>query len=296
MVEENHCHYISSMGFRKSADVYSLHSCENMDGYKFDKLKQGNILYIKTDVLYKFSKMVNDVIQVDGIVLISGSSDYTTPDDIFTTQDEFIQFVENPKILHWFVENCVYKHNKITNFPIGLDYHTIYTCPIYWSAQKTPIEQESELQEIILQAVPFHQREFAIYSNCHFLTWTKFGGDRKIAIETIPPELLILENSPIERIETWKKQIKYAFVLSPHGNGLDCHRTWEALILGCIPIVKTSAIDVLYDDLPVVIVNNWSEITRDFLMGVIEDFKGRTFAYKKLTLEYWMEKMREWGV
>ena len=31
--------------------------------------------------------------------------------------------------------------------------------------------------------------------------------------------------------------IKYTFILSPAGIGLDCHRTWEALCLGCIPIV-----------------------------------------------------------
>ena len=33
---------------------------------------------------------------------------------------------------------------------------------------------------------------------------------------------------------------KSRFVLSPPGNGIDCHRTWEALFLGAIPIVKRS--------------------------------------------------------
>ena len=30
---------------------------------------------------------------------------------------------------------------------------------------------------------------------------------------------------------------KYQYVLSPPGHGLDCHRTWEAMLLGAIPIV-----------------------------------------------------------
>ena len=46
---------------------------------------------------------------------------------------------------------------------------------------------------------------------------------------------------------------KYKFILSPPGAGFDCHRTWEALYLGAIPIVKTSSLDPLYKDLPVVI-------------------------------------------
>jgi hypothetical protein len=31
---------------------------------------------------------------------------------------------------------------------------------------------------------------------------------------------------------------KYSFVLSPYDNGIDCIRTYEALILGCIVIMK----------------------------------------------------------
>ena len=36
---------------------------------------------------------------------------------------------------------------------------------------------------------------------------------------------------------------KHLFILSPRGNGLDCHRTWEALLLGCIVVTKTSTLD-----------------------------------------------------
>ena len=44
---------------------------------------------------------------------------------------------------------------------------------------------------------------------------------------------------------------KFKFVLSPPGAGIDCHRTWELLYLDCIPIVQSSTINELYDDLPV---------------------------------------------
>ena len=88
-------------------------------------------------------------------------------------------------------------------------------------------------------------------------------------------------------------QSKYAFVLSPHGNGLDCHRTWEALILGCIPVVRTSPIDSLYEGLPVLIVNEWHDINEELLKNTIEKFKNKSFSYEKLTLRYWMDKIKQ---
>ncbi|MFZ4100199.1 MAG: hypothetical protein ACOYKZ_07745, partial [Chlamydiia bacterium] len=53
------------------------------------------------------------------------------------------------------------------------------------------------------------------------------------------------------------------FVVSPPGNAIDCHRTWEALILGCIPIVHSTTCDRLFDDLPVWVVQEWREVTAE---------------------------------
>ena len=85
--------------------------------------------------------------------------------------------------------------------------------------------------------------------------------------------------------------VKHAFVLSPHGNGLDCHRTWEALCLGCIPIIKTSGLDQLFEGLPVWIVQDWTDVTETNMRSKIEEFRNRTFQYEKLTLGYWQSKI-----
>jgi hypothetical protein len=82
-------------------------------------------------------------------------------------------------------------------------------------------------------------------------------------------------------------------VASPRGNGEDCHRTWEALVLGCIPIVKSSPLDPLYDDLPVLIVKDWKDITEDMLKNTIELFSKQDFKMEKLTLDYWKNLINE---
>lgn len=51
------------------------------------------------------------------------------------------------------------------------------------------------------------------------------------------------------------------FVLSPPGNGPDCHRTWEALYLGSIPIVKKQYWNFKALENNVVSLESWSDIS-----------------------------------
>jgi hypothetical protein len=122
--------------------------------------------------------------------------------------------------------------------------------------------------------------------------WTYYGKvDRPEAMNTVPKHLVYYEPNHCTRDICWNNMIKHAFVLSPHGNGLDCHRTWEALCLGCIPIVKTSGLDPLFQDLPVWIVNSWSEVTEENMKAKINEFRERTFGYERLTLAYWRDRI-----
>lgn len=52
------------------------------------------------------------------------------------------------------------------------------------------------------------------------------------------------------------------FVLSPAGNGFDCHRTWEALYLGAIPIVKRAHWPFINKPLPVLIIDEWEDLLK----------------------------------
>ena len=85
----------------------------------------------------------------------------------------------------------------------------------------------------------------------------------------------------------WKLQTRYSFVISPVGQGLDTHRTWEALILGCIPIIRKNPIVEVFKDLPVLMVNKWSDINKELLETTIKKFKTKKFNYDKLNRFYW---------
>ena len=316
--DDNYCKYINIRGILKSCDIHSLNpisSIHDLIGYDFDFINSKNnsimvySIYICNTAIPKFAeKLKNDKIFQNinyRFIVVSGDSDDTCPDDLFDNENDFKQFIENNKIIHWYAQNCVrINHNKLSQIPIGLGYHHLYNEEIEEESRKivSPIKQEAVLDSIIQKSKtnnsPFWKRELKCYINFNFESnymRSRFGYDRYEAIKKIPENLSFSEKGEVDRTTSWNNQSKYSFVVSPFGNGYECHRTWEALVLGCIPIVKTSGIDSLYEDLPVLIVNDWIDISSELLLSVLEDFKKKhekgQFNYNKLTLKYWMNKI-----
>lgn len=81
---------------------------------------------------------------------------------------------------------------------------------------------------------------------------------------------------------------KYKFVISPEGNGVDCHRHYEALIAGCIPIMESNLLTMQkYKGLPVLYTKDYSEITREYLESIYESFLNTTYDFSSLFLNYY---------
>jgi len=289
---EAQCQLVSSRGILGSCKVKSsnpISSIQTLISYNWSDLKDGTTLYVCSNAIKHFVTCL-DSIPVK-FVLVSGDCDELVPNDCFENNANFLKFIESDKIIHWYAQNCVGTHPKLSGIPIGLDYHTVKTQDHPWSPMMSPLTQESQI--VSLNKIPFTERTIKCYSNFHFtIHGRKFGSDRVDAMNNVPKELVFYEPTTLPRIESWMNQAKYAFVLSPQGGGLDCHRTWEALCLGCIPIVKTSQINYLFDDLPVLIVNEWKDVTKNLLEQTVADFSTKKFDYSKITLKYWMDKIR----
>ena len=295
MEEENFCKYVGSWGILKSCKFYNRNMNSNLsyidrtsfEIQNFDNIEDGDTFYISTYSLNFFTLKVLPFLKTR-IILISGDSD----DSIMKENPRAAMIIlESPMIIHWFAQNCIISHPKITHLPIGMDYHTMSGKDTFWGKRTSPLKQEQEIEELINsdKYKPFYQRKSKIYSTFHFYL---DRGDRNEAYNNIPKDLIDYEANQTTRNETHRKQIDYAFVASPFGGGPDCHRTWEALILGCIPIIKSSGMDPLFKDLPVLLVEKWSDINQELLDKTIEKFKfkflNKEFNYEKLKLNYWM--------
>lgn len=295
---ENNCKYVTIRGIKRLCTFKSkTYTSDNVNGVQYlmwmiksNVMHNGCSIFVCSDLLSFFVRNILPQIKHD-FTLVSGMSIKQCPIEALSKED-FFKLINNKHLIQWCSQNnTVYNHPKIMQIPLGLDYHSSYTNDKWHKIidGKEPVEQEKILIDVISKMKPFHERICKIYVN--FDRDNDRYGQRKDSLDNIPKELTVVHLEKIKRTETWKRSCQYAFVLSPYGQGMDCHRTWEALILGCIPIIQAKELKTLYSDLPVLNVSKWSDVTQDLLDKTIEDFKEKTFDYSKLTLDYWKNKV-----
>jgi hypothetical protein len=77
----------------------------------------------------------------------------------------------------------------------------------------------------------------------------------------------------------------YKFVISPEGNGIDCHRHYEALMAGCIPIVEENEmIKEKYKGCPILYTKDYSEITHEYLEKKYKEMLVKEYDFSVLFL------------
>lgn len=217
-------------------------------------------------------------------VLVTNDGDYRF-DESFIEKYNINKILENTFFEKWFIQNLYTNHFKLNHLPIGNDYHTMYLHRDAWGEGiSSPFKQENFLENILIFSPQLKNRKNIAYCNWHFHLER---GDRTHCYNSIDHNSCFFEPKKVDRFTTWKNQSKCTFVISPEGGGPDCHRTWEALMLGCIPILKKSPLSSLFKDLPCVFVNDWNEINQNFLDSALEQILNSNFNFSKLFIEYW---------
>jgi hypothetical protein len=78
------------------------------------------------------------------------------------------------------------------------------------------------------------------------------------------------------------KQIsKYKFVVCQKGNGIDTHRICEVLLMGSVPIIEHSGLDDMYEQWPVLLVDNFQDIN-------ISSFQWDEEKYQQFLDIFWL--------
>lgn len=104
----------------------------------------------------------------------------------------------------------------------------------------------------------------------------------------------LLYKSPLahklENVSPKEHQIqlsRFKFVASPPGNGLDTHRTWEAMYFKCVPIVLRSFMTDYYEQmgLPIWVIDDYSELL-EIDENVLAE-KYNKLKHKFLSNELW---------
>lgn len=234
-------------------------------------------------------------------ILVMGDSDDSFPSETGSEADMH-RLIYHPHIVHIFAQNCDYtgESTKVSPLPIGVDLHTMAFKPQHpFYDGRSPLAQSRELYELLNHSIPTRQRKLGCFVDFQLvdsLAVRQPQETRTDIFHQIKKTGLVDFSVAMPRSELWRTKSQYAFSVSPHGRGLDCHRTWEDLWLGCIVIVKTSVLDPLYEGLPVVIVRDWSEFNATNLEKWRDQFPdaATNLMYRsKLTNHYWYQKIRE---
>ncbi len=197
-------------------------------------------------------------------------------------------------------QNNISTHQKLKSLPIGLDYHTLkyYNGLHPWSSIIAPIssiEQEKLLFEIknsfknLKDTIPL-----AVTNFHHAMYEPPRRKQYRLPIyETLKEKNCIIWLPNQSREDFWKSLNDNMFVICPIGNGLDTHRIWEVLCLGRIPIIQKNSLNKIYDQLPIIEIETWDEITNEFLIEqfnhVLLNFSNNIYNFDKLYLSYWQK-------
>ena len=97
-----------------------------------------------------------------------------------------------------------------------------------------------------------------------------------------------ITNKLIEHTHYFDALPSYKFIVSPEGNGVDCHRHYEAIIAGCIPIVEyNSQIEEKYKNCPILYTKDYSEINEEYLIKKYNEMIDTQFDFSRLFLSYY---------
>ena len=261
-VGESECDFVKTQQQNNNYQVFYYNENTN-DLPEF--VLNAKIIFVNTWTLEKFFKIIFPKLTKQ-YIFISHNSD-------ISFDDTYIHFLNDSKIIKWFSQNVTATHKKLFALPIGL------------GNQQYPHGNLQLLKSVIDKNI---KKDILVFKNFNINTNI---NDRQIC-NTITNQNNIQMFYGQNQIEYFEYIARSKFVISPPGNGPDCHRIWECFYLKTIPIVLKSSAFNKFLDLPILFINNWEEVTIHWLREQVNKFENISFNNNKLFLEYWNKTIK----
>ena len=219
------------------------------------------ILFLYAHLLKPFAQKMKFF--ANPFTLITHNSDANLSDS-----DPVVQkILEFDNLVCWWGQNLCFVHKKMRFLPIGL-------ANTMWDHGKVEhFYKDNKSEDIYFN--------FNIYTN---------REKREPCYNVLKTQLSFLPMLPVA--ENVKRLAQYKWCICPEGNGADTHRLWEAMYLGCVPIVVRSPfIDALMHytggELPIYIVESWDNFSNN-----LPDFAQYRFNSKWLLLSHYQDLIK----
>lgn len=223
-------------------------SHRDLDERDLARISASRSIFVYADAIGLFQEHVWPRLTGKGYVLITHNSDHAVG-------SEQLSWIESNggRLAHWFAQNLVVDHPKLSPLPIGL------------ANRRWPHGDIELLCQVAAQteSVPPSSLIHADFDpGTH--------PDRKRAWEAVRSLMPAREpagrRAPSFADYLWDLA-RHRFCACPRGNGIDTHRFWECLYLGVIPVVERSPHTDLWAraGVPMVPLDDWSELSRERL-------------------------------
>jgi Exostosin family. len=252
--------YTFSPPVKRGDDYYNLPNT-----YDPEKVKDDDIIY--TDAGYVQDLLMEVSILDKKVILITHNGDTN------------IDFIPPDNVIKWYTTNVNVIHPQIESIPIGLENDLWF--PEVHKKEKMLLKMNEPkvyrnlmyMNHSIATNPAIRERLYQMFEGKSWVTSSR-GSNRANLFDEY------LDNI-----------FNHKFVLCPEGNGMDTHRTWETLYMGSIPIEKRNLNNRFYEDLPICFVNDWEEITEEFLINKYRILRQQ-WNLQMLNFEYWKNKIQ----
>jgi hypothetical protein len=260
--------YVTGDGFRNFADHVYDNTKKDFD---VKKVKYRDIVFVGDSNIKNFFINIYPKITAS-FILVTHNGDEMV--------DKTAVMMMGDKILKWYGINVLVEHPKIIPIPLGIENKHYYVLGIPYIFNTVKKKNFDKINRIFYG--------FSVFNNAE---------ERQPAID-------VLKVHPLT--ETYKKWMNfsqylpflatYKFVASPPGSCVEGHRTWDALYIGSVPIVKSSVTIDYFEKIgmPLWSVKDWHELDNVTERDLIEKFESIKKKGDQTTIymDYWCDKIR----
>ena len=280
--------------FQKLQDVLvNLHNNE----------KSNVIIFIETSLLVIYIDYLKEL-NYPYILISNDIMPYCLPYFKYPQNDPTIvskidELLDSTNLVIWYAKNVVISHSKLRPIPLGPRFHSMSEM-FFGEPKQATIDILS--RHCLTPYEKFTNRTLKtslLYFNFNNATtghpyYSSHQNIRHTIYEVLQMNnFSYVNSSPFEEYLTILST--YRFCMSPPGTGIDTHRAWECLMVGTIPILISSPLDILFDDLPVLFVHieDLSRITVDYLNQKYMEIthENNHYNFEKLYTSYWKKKI-----
>ena len=230
------------------------------------------LIYVDSDRVKDFFEIVKNYDKSFALLSHNGDTNF---------YDQDIQ--NRPKcIKKWFGQNIDAENNdNILSLPIGLERK-------FWSNHKHKKFglQHNVIKELRTKIISKNDKIFICHNDS--TNTIKRGWIKPFFMKN---EDYYIQQNNVSFKDFYINIMSYEYMISPEGNGIDCHRTWEILYLNSIPILEDSIYNRnIYSNLPVMMIKSFKDIDKNFLY-INNTMKNEYNEYQKINFKYWEKEI-----